>query len=262
MTSARIIPVNQTYIDYMPNIQGIQDKATKAGFVYLIKVISGRHKGIYKIGYTESSNLKFRMSRMWDTDLVADFYIEYLIETDAPRSLEEKLHKTFRSKKSTYRREYFALANGDIKHILLIALETEFIPDKAKYRRLSNHDSTSMEFYLYGKFGTDSHSIVEVAYVLASTRMFLNIETINRMCGSIANKWSSGTIRRAIQRLVDLNYIDVDYTKKPREYKLNSLFWSDFQRRRDHDRLSVLYSMDVGIMKKNNSGYSMSVHLA
>jgi hypothetical protein len=272
MTPANITPINQTYTAYMPEIQGVQDSATKAGFVYLIKLISGEYNGTYKIGYTERKNLKRRMSLLWDTDVVGDFHIEYLIETDAPYALEKVLHKTFEMKKSAYRREYYDLNADDIKQALNIALETDFNPFRVKCRKLLNRDPTSMEVYLYGKFGTDYHSIVEVAFTLASTRMYLNIETIRMFC---PNDWSTSTIRNALHTLENLGYIMTNFTKKPREYMLNAHFWNEFRSRRDHDQLSALYRMDlitertnkcrynmsIGIKKENNIGYDMTTSL-
>jgi len=231
----KIIDINKKYTDCTSELDKIQkeldelkDHFTRNGFVYLLKI----NDNIYKIGM---SDIIGRRGKRGDRlgflylDLLRegynDFMVVFLMISNAPKQLEERLHEEFKAKKVEGKRDYFYLTNEDISCIRIIAETISFRPEIPKPRKYRTEPG-SIEDFLNKIFGKKDE-LIAVARVLAgSPGKFLNVkEVYDRM----PIKYYEDIIKDSLLRIEsDYKYID----KLENSYKLNDKFWEDYRKRK------------------------------
>lgn len=230
----KIIDINKAYTDCISELDSIQrdidqlkNASTHIGFVYLLKL----DDDIYKIGMSDSIG---RRGKSGDRlgflylDLLRegykDFMIIFLIMSNAPRQLEERLHEEFKAKRVKGKRDYFCLTAEDISRIRIVAETTSFRPEIPKPKKYHTEPG-SIENFLSDIFGK-KEELIAVAYVLAGSQgKFLSVRDIYvRM----QTKYYEDIIERSLAR-IDSEYKYIDRLEN--SYKLNDKFWEDFRKR-------------------------------
>ena len=247
--------INKNITDFLKEAKEIQndlDQSTKktgyVGFVYLLRI----DENIYKIGMSQNLSVRFGQLLLDKIEKgIKDFTVLFLIETNAPRQLEERLRQEFMPKRVKGQKDHFYLSTDDIKLIRVIAESETFkneYPKPAKYLARPG----SIEDFL-NKILKRKHDLIAVAYTLAANKgRPLTIEEISESMTPI--KYDDEDIAKAIKKL-ELGYDFI--AEDDGRFELNQFFWDKFATR----EYLKTYRMYTLVEKEGGSSYGMGLIL-
>jgi len=215
-----IIDINKNFTDCINELDRIQEASKQAGFVYILRL----DNGIYKIG--QSNNLGFRLGNYHLDNMrkgITNFYIYFIISTNAPTKLEKLLHENYDTKRVEGTTDHFRIAEEDIPEIRLISETSEFSPDFPKSKKIRVIPG-SIEDFSNLEFGKKEELKAVVRILFGSRQSFLTIEDIQER---MPVKNCEETIRRSLYRNELRKYIEIQDSS----YKLNRTFWDEFNKK-------------------------------
>ena len=222
----KIININKNVTDFLKEAEAIQNELDRSmkdtghvGFVYLLKI----DEKIYKIGMTQ--NLDFRFGQLHLNKLkkgIKDFFILFIIETNAPKQLEGRLRQILKLKKVSGQKDHFYLDTDDIELIKTIAIDEIFKDEYPKPKKIIARPGSIEDFL--NKIFKRKYDLIAVAHALAGRRDGpFTITEINEMMTPI--KYDNEDIARAIRRLkLDYKFIN----EHNERFELNKYFWDKF----------------------------------